>query len=212
MRRKIASGAGSASRKPSTSLASPSSAVNRAGWFPDQTEDPARPHASEAQGGQPGDAAAHAPLTPIGGQVAGACRQGLLQLPRSADQHSRTRGHSVTKSSGRWRRTLCRRSEQGRYPMDWHEEAPADDWLPQPHILHPWPNRRFAVRHPRWEPYAGKLHVRICAGGCSAMSIPTATTRQAPRGAVKLAQICVKLVCARVFAHPRGKYLLLRLQ
>jgi RNA-directed DNA polymerase len=23
----------------------------------------------------------------------------------------------------------------------------------------------FAVRHPRWEPYAGKPHVRICAGG-----------------------------------------------
>ncbi len=24
---------------------------------------------------------------------------------------------------------------------------------------------RFAVKHPRWEPYAGKPHVRICAGG-----------------------------------------------
>jgi hypothetical protein len=23
----------------------------------------------------------------------------------------------------------------------------------------------FAVKHPRWEPYAGKPHVRICAGG-----------------------------------------------
>jgi len=27
------------------------------------------------------------------------------------------------------------------------------------------PNRRFAVRHPRWEPYARIGHVRICAGG-----------------------------------------------
>jgi len=25
--------------------------------------------------------------------------------------------------------------------------------------------RLFAVRHPRWEPYAGKPHVRFCAGG-----------------------------------------------
>jgi RNA-directed DNA polymerase len=25
--------------------------------------------------------------------------------------------------------------------------------------------RQVAVRHPRWEPYAGKPHVRICAGG-----------------------------------------------
>ena len=23
----------------------------------------------------------------------------------------------------------------------------------------------FTVTHPRWEPYAGKSHVRICAGG-----------------------------------------------
>ncbi len=25
--------------------------------------------------------------------------------------------------------------------------------------------REVAVTHPRWEPYAGKPHVRICAGG-----------------------------------------------
>ena len=31
----------------------------------------------------------------------------------------------------------------------------ANDCLPKPHILHPWPQARFAVKHPRWEPYAG---------------------------------------------------------
>jgi len=41
----------------------------------------------------------------------------------------------------------------------------ANDFLPKPRILHQWPEQRFAVRHPRWEPYAGKPHVRICAGG-----------------------------------------------
>ena len=25
----------------------------------------------------------------------------------------------------------------------------ADDWLPKPRILHPWPEQRFAVKHPR---------------------------------------------------------------
>jgi hypothetical protein len=25
----------------------------------------------------------------------------------------------------------------------------ADDWLPQPRILHPWPSIRFAVKHPK---------------------------------------------------------------
>jgi hypothetical protein len=37
-------------------------------------------------------------------------------------------------------------------------------WLPQPRIPHPWPNQRFAVKYPRWKPYAGKPHVRLCAG------------------------------------------------
>src|SRR5262245_17863066 len=37
----------------------------------------------------------------------------------------------------------------------------------------------FAVTHPRWEPYAGKPHVRFCAGGaCDETHVPTAT---APR-------------------------------
>src|SRR5450759_15840 len=49
-----------------------------------------------------------------------------------------------------WRRTLRRRSQK-----DWTTKERtsrlANDWLPQPRILHPWPERRFAVRHPRWE-------------------------------------------------------------
>jgi hypothetical protein len=31
----------------------------------------------------------------------------------------------------------------------------AADWLPQPRILHPYPDKRFAVMHPRQEPCAG---------------------------------------------------------
>ena len=30
----------------------------------------------------------------------------------------------------------------------------ADDDLPKPEILHPWPEQRFAVKHPREEPRA----------------------------------------------------------
>ena len=30
----------------------------------------------------------------------------------------------------------------------------ADDFLPKPRMLHPWPYVRFAVTHPRWEPSA----------------------------------------------------------
>jgi RNA-directed DNA polymerase len=63
-----------------------------------------------------------------------------------------------------WRRTLRRRSQKD--GSTWERIAKiANDWLPKPRILHPWPQQRFAVRHPRWEPYAGMPHVRICAGG-----------------------------------------------
>jgi RNA-directed DNA polymerase len=63
-----------------------------------------------------------------------------------------------------WRRTLARRSQ--RAGDTWERTATlVDHWLPKPRILHPWPRERFAVKHPRWEPYAGKPHVRFCAGG-----------------------------------------------
>jgi group II intron reverse transcriptase/maturase len=63
-----------------------------------------------------------------------------------------------------WRRTLSRRSQKG--TLSWKRmKSLLDTWLPKPVILHPWPRQRFAVTHPRWEPYAGKPHVRFCAGG-----------------------------------------------
>lgn len=65
---------------------------------------------------------------------------------------------------GLWQRTLRRRSQKDQ--TRWERiRRMADDWLPRPRILHPWPDKRFAVRHPRWEPYARIGHVRICAGG-----------------------------------------------
>ena len=47
-----------------------------------------------------------------------------------------------------WRRTLRRRSQKD--VMTWARISKiADAWLPQPRILHPWPDQRFAVTHPR---------------------------------------------------------------
>ena len=63
-----------------------------------------------------------------------------------------------------WRRSLKRRSQRDKTKWSRIKKL-ADDWLPKPRILHPWPRERFAVRHPRWEPYAVIPHVRICAGG-----------------------------------------------
>ena len=48
----------------------------------------------------------------------------------------------------RWRWTLRRRSQKS--ALTWARMTRlAHDWLPKPQILHPWPNQRFAVKHPR---------------------------------------------------------------
>ena len=63
-----------------------------------------------------------------------------------------------------WRRTLKRRSQKD--GTTWQRMTKlGEQWLPKPRILHLWPTQRFVARHPRWEPYAGKPHVRFCAGG-----------------------------------------------
>ena len=79
-----------------------------------------------------------------------------------------TNGRALTefrfRVKGLWHRTLRRRSQKDWTPWDRIVRL-ANDWLPKPKILHPWPDRRFAVTHSRWEPYALIGHVRFCAGG-----------------------------------------------
>jgi RNA-directed DNA polymerase len=48
----------------------------------------------------------------------------------------------------RWRRVLSRRSQKG--AITWAQMLKlAANWLPQPRPLHPWPNQRYDVTHPR---------------------------------------------------------------
>jgi hypothetical protein len=47
-----------------------------------------------------------------------------------------------------WRRMLRRRSQKD--GTTWQRlDRIADAWLPKPRIIHPWPDQRFAVKHPR---------------------------------------------------------------
>jgi RNA-directed DNA polymerase len=47
-----------------------------------------------------------------------------------------------------WRRSLERRSQKA--GVTWAKlDRLAAEWLPLPHVLHPWPEDRFAVKHPR---------------------------------------------------------------
>jgi RNA-directed DNA polymerase len=52
-----------------------------------------------------------------------------------------------------WKRALMRRGQ--RSTVTWKRmDQIRDRYLPQPRILHPWSERRFAAKHPRWEPCA----------------------------------------------------------
>ena len=63
-----------------------------------------------------------------------------------------------------WWRTLRRRSQKDRSSWALIVRCAAD-FLPKPRILHPWPDTRFLVNHPRWEPSARIGPARFCAGG-----------------------------------------------
>ena len=53
-----------------------------------------------------------------------------------------------TEVAKRWRNVLIRRSQ--RHNLNWERmNRLLDEWLPKPRILHPWPDKRFAVSHPR---------------------------------------------------------------
>jgi RNA-directed DNA polymerase len=45
-------------------------------------------------------------------------------------------------------RTLRRRSQKDRFASDRITKL-ADDFLPKPKVLHPWPQQRFAVTYSR---------------------------------------------------------------
>jgi group II intron reverse transcriptase/maturase len=61
---------------------------------------------------------------------------------------------------GIWLRALRRRSQKDHFTWE-RMHSLAAEWLPQPRILHPYPDQRFAVTHPRWEPCAGIPPARI---------------------------------------------------
>jgi hypothetical protein len=76
-------------------------------------------------------------------------------------------------------RALRRRSNRDRTAWGRSRQL-ADPYLPKAQILHPWPEQRFAVKHPRQEPYPTKPPVRICAGGaqqCASLPRPAISGR-----------------------------------
>jgi hypothetical protein len=70
-----------------------------------------------------------------------------------------------------WLRALRRRGQRDK--TTWAAiNRLADRWIPRSRISHRWPSQRFAIKHPRWEPYAGVALVRFCAGGARSNARP----------------------------------------
>ncbi|HEY6313121.1 MAG TPA: group II intron reverse transcriptase/maturase [Streptosporangiaceae bacterium] len=81
-------------------------------------------------------------------------------VPTNAERLSAFRHDVVTL----WRRALRRRSQKDGTTWSRIERLSAK-FIPLPRILHPWPDRRFLVKHPRWEPSARIGPARFYAGG-----------------------------------------------
>ena len=64
-----------------------------------------------------------------------------------------------------WRRTLKWRSQKRWDDLGADQAVGRSTGSRNRESFHPWPDRRFAVRHPRWEPCARIGLARICAGG-----------------------------------------------
>ena len=69
--------------------------------------------------------------------------------------------HSVQRL---WGAALRRRGQKHHLPWARISRI-ADQWLPRPRTLHPWPEVRFTVKHPRWKPGALIGPAGFCAGG-----------------------------------------------
>jgi hypothetical protein len=100
-------------------------------------------------------------------------RQRLLRLPRSANQRSCAESILLLCIVERiWLRTLRRRSQEDRFSWQRMHRLAAD-WIPKPRILHPYPDKRFAVTHPRWSRVReSRPHGSV--RGRSVMTVPTA--------------------------------------
>ena len=143
---------GLANRRALASWASPSSAAN-----------PARVPSSSS--GRPGAIACGRSCERSNRRCGGAC---ISRYPYRGNGCSRS--SAATSITTPCRRTVARSTRSATPSLNsgnarcgdaarrTHDlgtvHALANDWLPQPRILHPWPERRFAVKHPRWEPYA----------------------------------------------------------
>ncbi len=96
-------------------------------------------------------------------------------------------GHSLdqfrTQVGRYWLQVLRRPSQRGR-PLHWMRiRRLVDRWRPRVRILHPYPNQRLTVTHPRSESYECNSSRTDLCGGPPDRAAPTATL-MAPQGVI----------------------------
>src|SRR6202023_785572 len=149
------------------------------GRFPDQTEDPARPHAGEVASRQTGTATAHASADQRAGKMAEADRHRILQLPCGADQQSGACGFPLPR-----RRNLAAYAPaaQPEGPHELGTDYAAGRRLAPP-TTHPASLATGSLRRhpPEVGAVCGKAARTDLCGGRSAMSVPTANAGRRAR-------------------------------
>ena len=143
------------------------------GRLPGPAEEPARPHAGEAQGDQGGAATAAAPADPRPGALAEAGRDRLLRLPRACRPTVAPWRRSAIHVLDLWRRTLRRRSQRD----DAHVGADGEAGRRlAPQAADPSPLAAAALRRqtPEVGAVCGKPARTVLCGGRPVMGVPTA--------------------------------------
>ncbi len=88
-----------------------------------------------------------------------------------------------------WHRTLRRRSQKDRTTLA-KLGLVAGKWLPRPRVLHPWPNQRFAVKHPRWEPGGVSRRKPLFGGNHAVREMRVDLSKSADRGGFQTSPSC----------------------
>src|SRR5882757_4941720 len=142
------------------------------GQVPDQTEDPARPHAGEAASHQTGATWADASTDSCPRKMAGTGRQGLLQLSRRADQQS---GAWYVPLLGHQTLATIAQAVQSERWNDLGEDHPVSQRLvPQTAHSSSMAGNTLRRHSPKVGAVCGKAACTVLCGGRSAMTVPTA--------------------------------------
>ena len=137
----------------------------RSGQIPDQKEDPAGPHAGEAQGGSNRRCGGACTSRSPSGEMAGACRHAATSTTTRCRPTFAALAVVPDEVAERWRRALSRRSQTGRPHVDTDDASWRTTGSHNRRILHPWPSLTLRRQTPEVGAVCGKAARPDLCGG-----------------------------------------------